>query len=149
MGYIVVPATETNATSSVLYGVDVDFQQANIFASTTTIDREAVSQFKNLLLTYPGEHYFDPQFGCLLKKIIFEPNVYIIKQRINDVIQTATSKFCPLIQIEELNVITAEDDPTMNNDVKITIAFTVRNSPRGQRISITGTETGTINVTEG
>lgn len=148
MGYIVVPAAETTATSSVLYGVDINFQQANIFASTQTYQREAVSQFKNLLLTYPGERYLNPAFGCLLKKIIFEPNVYTIKQKIGDVIQTAVSTFCPFINIEELNVITAEDDPTLNNDVKITITFTVNNSKTGQRIEITGTEAGNINVTE-
>lgn len=149
MGYIVVPATETNATSSVLYGVDIDFQQANIFASTQTLQREVSSQFRNLLLTYPGERYLNPTFGCNLKQIIFEQNVSTIKERIYDIIQDAVSLFLPQVNIERITVITAEDDPSMNNDVSISIAFTVNESENLQTLTVTGTETGNIIVTEG
>ena len=149
MGYVVVPATQTDSTSSVLYGVDIDFQQADIFYSTTTIQREASAQFKNLLLTFPGERYMDPQFGCNLKKIIFQPNVNTIKEQISDVIKPAVSLYCPFINIERIDVITAEDDPSMNNDVSISILFTVNESENPERITITGTETGNINVTQG
>lgn len=144
MAYVVVPATETNVTSSVLYGVDIDFQRANIFASTTTIQREAVAQFKNLLLTYPGERYLNPLFGCNLKKIIFEPNVYTIKEQIYDIIQSAVSNFCPFINIERIETITADDDPSLNNNVSVSITFGVSNSENTQTLTITGTETGNI-----
>lgn len=149
MGYIVVPATETNATSSVLYGVDIDFQQANIFASTQTIQREVSSQFRNLLLTYPGERYLNPAFGCNLKQIIFEQNVSTIKESIYDIIQDAVSLFLPQVNIERITVVTAEDDPTMNNDVSISIEFTVNQSENVQQLTITGTETGNVIVKEG
>jgi phage baseplate assembly protein W len=149
MGYIVVPAVETNVTSSVLYGVNIDFQQANIFASTQTIQQEASAQFRNLLLTFPGERYLNPTFGCNLKKIIFEPNVATIKEEINSIIKGATSFFLPFINIERIEVITAEDDPSMNNDVSIKITFTVNESDNSQTITVTGTESGNITVTGG
>jgi phage baseplate assembly protein W len=149
MGYIVVPAVETNVTSSVLYGVNIDFQQANIFASTQTIQQEASAQFRNLLLTFPGERYLNPTFGCNLKKIIFEPNVATIKEEINSIIKGATSFFLSFINIERIEVITAEDDPSMNNDVSIKITFTVNESDNSQTITVTGTESGNITVTGG
>lgn len=149
MGYVVVPATETSATSSVLYGVDINFQQAGIFTNTPTIQSEAVSQFKNLLLTYPGEHYMKPNFGCDLKKIIFEPNVYILKDKIVDIIEDAVSTFCPFINIEQINIVTGDEDPTLNNDVLVKIYFTVGNSSNGQQITVTGTQTGNVTVTGG
>jgi phage baseplate assembly protein W len=149
MGYVVVPATQTDSTSTELYGVDIDFQQAVIFYSTTTIQREAIAQLKNLLLTFPGERYKNPQFGCNLKKIIFQPNVNTIKEQISDVIRPAVSLYCPFINIERIDVITAEDDPSMNNDVSISITFTVNESENPVGLIITGTETGNIIVQEG
>jgi phage baseplate assembly protein W len=147
MAYIVVPATSTTATSSVLYGTDIDFQQAGIFNSTSTIQREAAAQFKNLLLTFPGERIMNPSFGCNLKRILFEPNVYTIKEQINDIIENAVNTFCPFINIEQIIIITADDDPTMNNDVSVKIDFTVGSSENLQTIGITGKENGNVSVT--
>jgi phage baseplate assembly protein W len=147
MGYIVVPANSTTSTSSVLYGTDIDFQQANIFSSTSTLQQEAVAQFKNLLLTFPGERFMNPTFGCNLKRIIFEPNVYTIKEQINNIIENAVAKFCPFIVIDQINIITGDDDPTMNNDVSVKIDFSVSNSPITQRVTITGKENGNVSIT--
>jgi hypothetical protein len=72
-----------------------------------------------------------------------------ISHKINSIIKGATSFFLPFINIERIEVITAEDDPSMNNDVSIKITFTVNESDNSQTITVTGTESGNITVTGG
>ena len=146
MSYVVVSPASSGLINSSSLGIDINFLKPEVFTSLTSADQQGLANLKNLLLTFPGERYGNPTFGCDLKRIVFEPNQSIVKEQIQTVINTATANFTPYINIQDIAIITAEDDPTFEHYIKITLTFTVNQSAFEQQITITGTETGTIIV---
>ena len=74
--------------------------------------KEEVKQnFKNLLLTSPGERVMNPDFGVGLRNFLFEPRTHsipLIRQRI----ERQTNKYMPYIRINRINF----DAGQQNND---------------------------------
>lgn len=145
MSYVVVSNAVSNLNNKPL-GISLNFSVPGVFESLTSTDLQGRANLKNLLLTYPGERYANPTFGCNLKKIVFEPNTMIVKEQIQTVIETAVANFTPYINIQDIAIITTEDDPTFEHYIKITLTFTVNQSAFVQSVTITGTETGGIIV---
>lgn len=98
-----------------------------VFNSTYTTEAQALANLKNLLLTYKGERVFQPDFGTDLPKVLFEPNTQELKPVIVEIISEAVDYWLPLINLVNIDVITAEDDPNMPHELKITITFSVQN----------------------
>jgi phage baseplate assembly protein W len=146
MSYVVVSSAENVRTNNTPLGISINFSRPGVFESLTDIDTQARNNLKNLLLTFPGERYENPTFGCDLKRVVFEPNTSIAKEQIQTVINVAVANFLPYINIQQFEIITAEDDPTFEHYIKITLTFTVDRSTFEQQITITGTETGAIIV---
>jgi phage baseplate assembly protein W len=146
MSYVVVSSGTVVQNVDTPLGNSINFSKPGVFETITDIDTQALNNLKNLLLTFPGERYENPTFGCDLKRIVFEPNQSIVKEQIQTVINTATANFTPYINIQDIAIITAEDDPTFEHYIKITLTFTVDRSTFEQQITITGTETGAIIV---
>jgi phage baseplate assembly protein W len=97
----------------------------SVFNSTYTTEAQALANLKNLLLTYKGERVFQPSFGTDLPKVLFEPNTQEIKPVIVEIISEAVDFWLPFINLVDIDVITAEDDPNMPHELKITITFSV------------------------
>lgn len=144
MSYTIVPYQSVDTQSDVSYGAAFQFNTPQTFVLTTTLQQEAVAQFKNMLLTFPGERYMNPGFGCDLKSLIFEPNNSTIALDIIESITSATTTWCPDINIETIDVRTAADDPTLMHTVNIRITFGIGNSNTGQQIIINAEESGNI-----
>ena len=100
-----------------------------VFNSTYTTEAQALANLKNLLLTYKGERVFQPSFGTDLPKVLFEPNTLEIKPVIVEIISEAVDFWLPFINLVDIDVITAEDDPNMPHELKITITFSVQPVP--------------------
>jgi phage baseplate assembly protein W len=145
MSYVVVSSAVSGLINTPR-GISINFSNNGVFETLTSADQQGLANLKNLLLTFPGERYANPTFGCNLKKIVFEPNTMIVKEQIQTVIETAVANFTPYINIQDIKIITSEDDPTFEHYIKITLTFTVDQSAFVQSITITGTETGTIIV---
>lgn len=145
MSYVVVSSAVSGLNNTPL-GISINFSVPSVFETLTSADQQGLANLKNLLLTFPGERYENPTFGCNLKKIVFEPNTMIVKEQIQTTIETAVANFTPYINIQNIEIITSEDDPTFEHYIKITLTFTVDQSAFVQSITITGTETGTIIV---
>jgi phage baseplate assembly protein W len=145
MSYVVVSSAVSGLINTPR-GISINFSKNGVFETLTSADQQGLANLKNLILTFPGERYGYPTFGCNLKKIVFEPNTMIVKEQIQTVIETAIANFTPYINIQNIEIITAEDDPTFEHYIKITLTFTVEQSAFVQSITITGTETGTIIV---
>jgi phage baseplate assembly protein W len=146
MSYVIISPAASGLINSSSLGIDVNFFKSGVFDSLTSADQQGLANLKNLLLTYPGERYGNPTFGCNLKRVVFEPNTIVVKEQIQTVINTAIANFAPYINIQRVDIITAEDDPTFEHYIKITLTFTVDQSAFEQQVTITGTETGTIFV---
>lgn len=67
-----------------------------------TIPQVAKQNFKNLLLTNPGERVWDAEYGVGLKKYLFE-NEQIVRQRLSNAINTQVKKYLPYITITQFN----------------------------------------------
>jgi phage baseplate assembly protein W len=146
MSYVVVSSGNVIKNANTPLGISINFGVPGVFESLTNIDTQVLNNIKNLLLTFPGERYENPAFGCNLKRIIFEPNTTIVKEQIQTVINSAVANYLPYVNIQNLDIITADDDPTFEHYIRITLTFTVDRSTFEQQITITGTESGAIVV---
>jgi hypothetical protein len=56
-----------------------------------------------------GELIGDPYFGLLLKHFIFDPNSYILRDQIIDMIYTQLAGFIPQVYVERKNISVFQD----------------------------------------
>ena len=82
--------------------------------------REEVKQnFKNLLLTSPGERMMNPDFGVGLRHFLFEPRSHSIP-RIKQRIEQQTSKYMPYVKINNIDFDAGHHgDPVLVEDSNI------------------------------
>ena len=59
--------------------------------------------FKNLLLTLPGERMMDPNFGVGLLKFLFEPDTRAVRGSIVDDIDRQTQIYMPFVEVVDVN----------------------------------------------
>jgi phage baseplate assembly protein W len=117
----------TNEALNTPLGINLPFTgQFGVFNSTYTTEARALANLKNLLLTYKGERIFQPNFGTDLPKVLFEPNTQELKPVISEIISEAVDYWLPIINLVSIDTVTAEDDPNMPHELKITITFSVQ-----------------------
>ena len=107
---------------------------------------QAFENLKTLLLTRKGERYQQPEFGTSLLNILFEPNTSLVKQAIDDFITQPVARWLPYINIEDINVVTPEDDPNLDYNIQVTISFSVAQYST-QTITFSAAESGVLEVT--
>ncbi|HCT55126.1 MAG TPA: hypothetical protein DF712_21980 [Balneola sp.] len=82
--------------------------------------------FKNLLLTSPGERIMIPTFGVGLKRVLFENFSSRTRERIVSSIQEQIDDFMPFIEIQKISFSTNEDDKNIAlNELRIRIEYEV------------------------
>jgi phage baseplate assembly protein W len=145
MGYRIQPATNTNNVDIAL-GIDLSFDNPGVFKSNYETKQQAKSNLKNLLLTRVGERYHQVTFGTNLLNILFQPNVIELKEDIANEISNAISFWLPYISIQDLTIITAEDDPTLLEIIRISLTYSV-NGFSSDKITIISGEDGQITIT--
>lgn len=146
MAYVIISNDTVSNNVPTPYGISLNFSMPGVFETLTSSDRQGLANLKNLILTYPGERFENPAFGCNLKQMLFEQNTDIIAERIKNTLTSAISNFTPYINIISIDTITAEDDPTFEHYVRVTLTFSVNRSALEQTITITATDTGLITV---
>jgi phage baseplate assembly protein W len=119
MGYRIIEPL-INTSNIVPLGVPI-----NSFGPIYLTIDQAFQNLKTLLLTRKGERYGLPTFGTDLLKIIFEPNASALKDQIRDIITQPVSYWLPYIDLDDINIVTNEDDPNLNYNIQITISFSV------------------------
>lgn len=96
---------------------------------------EVVKQnFKNLLLTVPGERIFDINFGVGLKRYLFEPRTDEVYQAIRDRIYSQVDRYMPFLQIQE---VTINHDQNQENTIYITVKYYILNISKEDIINLT------------
>jgi phage baseplate assembly protein W len=144
MGYQIISVTNNGVDTKVL-GISYK-SAAGVFQPLYTTMDQALENLKTLLLTRVGERYGQPEYGTFLLNAIFEPNVAQLKNEIKDFIVPKISTFLPYIDIQDITIITAEDDPTLNYNIQLTITFSVANFST-RSITVSATENGALEVT--
>jgi phage baseplate assembly protein W len=110
------------------YGIDFPFRQSRVgdyLQTTQSPDREVRANLIHLLLTKKGSRYFLPDFGTRLYEYIFEQNDVTTFNHIEGEIRDSVKKYIPNLDINSINIMSAEDDPdqtttyTQNEDERL------------------------------
>ena len=72
------------------------------YALNTSLKEVARQNFKNLVLTSPGERIMDPEFGVGIRSYLFENNGPATYGQIEARIREQTQKYLPYIQIDQV-----------------------------------------------
>jgi len=96
------------------YGIDFPFRNSlkgDFIRMTESPDREVRANLIHLLLTRKGSRYYLPDFGTRLYEYIFDQNDVVTFGLIEDEIRESVKKYIPNLDINSINVVSAENDP--------------------------------------
>jgi phage baseplate assembly protein W len=99
---------------AIKYGIDFPFRDSQIgdfVKMTETPEREVRANLIHLLLTKKGSRYFLPDFGTRIYEYIFDQNDMITFNLIEEEIRDGVKKYIPNLDINSINIMSAEDDP--------------------------------------
>lgn len=87
-------------------------------------DREDIEQSMEILLgTRPGERVMQPDYGCNLDRLVFEPLDTSLKSYMTDVIKTAILYHEPRISVENVEI---EESKPEEGKVRIHVEYMIR-----------------------
>lgn len=83
------------------------------FESTTNVAIQIKSNLTNLLLTQKGERIMQPNFGCDIHRIIFEPMTDDGLAEVRATIESAISTWMPFVQLKDVKITKNENANTV------------------------------------
>tara|TARA_R100000008_G_scaffold86329_1_gene78942 strand:+ start:1022 stop:1417 length:396 start_codon:yes stop_codon:yes gene_type:complete len=91
--------------------------------SLLTSYREVVKQnFKNLILTSPGERVMNPDFGVGMRQFLFEPREHVVPQ-IRQRIENQVSKYMPFVEIRRVSFDTNRLTPDVLDSISLSVTI--------------------------
>jgi len=107
------------------------------FAVNFTTINQAKSNLQNLILTKKGERLMQPEFGCDIWKILFEPIIEgNIESKIEETILDAVNTWLPYLNIDTI-LFDYDDNDIDTNTVALEIQFSLKsNSSVGSSVTI-------------
>jgi phage baseplate assembly protein W len=96
------------------YGLDFPFRDSlkgDYVRMTETSEREVRANLIHLILTRKGSRYYLPDFGTRLYEFIFDQSDTISFSLIQSEIRESVRKYIPNLDINSIQVMSAEDDP--------------------------------------
>ena len=87
-----------------------------------------------ILLTEPGERLMREDFGCGLRRFLFEPNTVTTRQLIRERVEKAIARWEPRVQVDE---VTVESDADNARLIGINILFRLVATQSLGRIGLT------------
>ena len=89
-------------------------------------DKGVIKQnFKNLLLTNPGERIMDVRFGVGLSRFLFENRSEDLKLTISSTIQKQVSLYMPFLIVNQILFLEDEDIPVDPNTLQMRINYSI------------------------
>ena len=115
---------EINENDDVFVGVTLPLQSGKTghFNQSKTIKEQVYSNMKNLILTAKGERLGQPEFGCNVNRIIFEPISESTTGSIEESVRDAVSTWLSYVTLQNIYVSLDEQD---NNKILLSIEYTV------------------------
>ncbi len=99
--------------------------QTGMFEQSTTVIQQTRSNFKNLILTKKGERVGQPELGCDLWKILFEPLTEETLENARLAVADAVDRWMPFIELTNFRITKTEE----NNIVSIRCLYRFRANP--------------------
>lgn len=106
--------------------------QTGMFEQSTTLLIQTRSNFKNLILTKKGERLSQPELGCDLWNVLFEPANADITNTARAAVESSIERWMPYIELVDFELTTQEntlqikssyrfkDNPNLVDQVEIT-----------------------------
>ena len=97
------------------------------YVLTKTIAQNVKQNFKNLLLTAPGERVMIPDFGVGLRRFLFENLTFQTKNEIMERIDNQASRYMPFLSVDEVEFFDSEESlrETAENTLGVRIFYSV------------------------
>jgi phage baseplate assembly protein W len=105
----------------------IQLGQTGMFRQSTSLIEQTRSNLRNLLLTRRGERLMQPEFGCDLSRLLFEPSTTNTLQLCRAAVVDSVERWLPFLEIAEFNITTP-----VNSDVhkiQIDVTYRFRNNP--------------------
>lgn len=116
---------------NVSLGIALPFNGPAIFKDVYTTKDRAKYRLINLILTNEGERLYNPQFGCKIRKQLFEP----ISSDYDSLVEDTINKIS--IYIPEITNVTMNiTEDTDNNLITISISYNMTISGTSDQIKI-------------
>ena len=91
-----------------------------------TLKQVVKQNFKNLILTSPGERVMLPTFGAGVRRLLFEPLTSETFSKVSQRISSQVTKFMSFLKIENISFITPDQDSSLSpNPVRLIINYNI------------------------
>jgi phage baseplate assembly protein W len=90
------------------------------------------TSIKNIILTDPGERFFNPKFGGGIRRTLFENISEDTEFYIKTIVEAAIKNFEPRVNLIEVYVTAVPDD----NLYHLSILFSILNNPDMQKLNV-------------
>jgi phage baseplate assembly protein W len=118
---ISLPFNQPGAKKSIGAAYDASFEDAgSVFVQTYSTEEQAISNIKNLFMTVKGERYMQPNFGTILRTLLFEQNVDDLQDRIVEALEADIGKWLPYITINGIEILQPEHELIIRVRFKVT-----------------------------
>lgn len=91
------------------------------YALNKNLNESIKQNFKNLLLTNPGEKTFDAKFGVGLESYLFENESDFLVEDVKKRINAQTKRYMPFLSLNKVNVSINSDE----NKLSVSILYSV------------------------
>lgn len=118
-------------------GINRASNSNGVFPVNYTTLTQAKDNLKNLILTHKGERIMNPEFGCDIWKLLFEPIIEEeIDKRIETTIVDAVSIWLPYLNIDEI-LFDYNNNDIDNHTIGLDIKFSLVSNPKlGESVQI-------------
>jgi phage baseplate assembly protein W len=118
-------------------GINRASNSNGVFPVNYTTLTQAKDNLKNLILTHKGERLMNPEFGCDIWKLLFEPIIEEeIDKRIETTIVDAVSIWLPYLNIDEI-LFDYNNNDIDNHTIGLDIKFSLVSNPKlGESVQI-------------
>jgi len=99
--------------------------QTGMFDQSTTVIEQVRSNFKNLILTKKGERVGQPELGCDLWKVLFEPMNDNILENAKQKVEEAVTRWLPFLELRDFQITKSD----VSNSLNITCLYRFKKNP--------------------
>ena len=119
-----------DSQKNIAIGVSLPFNKP--FTSTYTTKNQIKSNLVNLLLTDTGERVMNPNFGCDLRRFLFEGITESNMEAVAASLGNSISIFIPEINVTNIEIIPTTD----SNTVDISIDYYLKISQTADKVTV-------------
>jgi hypothetical protein len=118
---------------NIAIGVSLPFSKP--FTSTYTTKDQIKSNLINLLLTEVGERVMNPNFGCELRRFLFEGITDFNTEELSASLRNSISIFVPEITVTNIDV-APTSNINISNTIDLTISYYLNISQTSDQITV-------------